>query len=217
MSSTAKDSPGSETLGLRERQKARRHRMILLAAGKLFAKHGFDQTTLEDIAEEAVVSVPTVYSYFSSKNDLLLALFEADESMIAGRVEAILADLPKNGLEAIVAVQLAIITAGYDVAQKRVWREISAAALCAPQSRRADFVAVQETRLDWLGRTIEELKKRRQIRADLDEYVAARVIYAVGRNCFRMYLMDDHMTVGQLETNLRSDLSVAFNGMKPVR
>ncbi len=49
---------------------------ILLAAEKLFAKHGFHAVALRDIAEEAQVPSALVSYYFGSKEDLYRAIFE---------------------------------------------------------------------------------------------------------------------------------------------
>lgn len=199
--------------GLRSRQKAQRHKQILLAAGELFTEQGFDETTMEDIAARSIVSVPTVYSYFASKSDLLFALFEADEVMLEPRIQRLLQKLPKDPVEAIVSVELMALREGYDITQKRVWREISAAALRAQNDRRSDYIALQTSRVTWLEQVLDLLKARGQVRPDLNCALAARIVYAIGRNSFRMYVMDEAMTVKQLERQIRSDIEVAFSGM----
>ena len=64
--------------GLREKQKAGRHRDILKAAAGLFRRDGFAATSIEQIAELAGLSAGTVYNYFPSKGDILLALVALD-------------------------------------------------------------------------------------------------------------------------------------------
>src|SRR5437870_5406330 len=46
---------------------------ILEAARRVFARQGFYDTTMEDIAEEAGVSKGTIYIYYPSKNDIYRA------------------------------------------------------------------------------------------------------------------------------------------------
>ena len=48
--------------GLRERQKATRRRDILEAAGTLFQRTGYAETSIEAIAERAEVAPGTVYN-----------------------------------------------------------------------------------------------------------------------------------------------------------
>ena len=199
--------------GLRERQKEQRQQQILAAAGKLFTEVGFDETTMEQIAEEAILSVPTVYSYFPSKSDLLFALFEIDDSLIEPVVESLLANLPTDPQDAIVSVELAVIREGYDINKRRVWREISAAALRAADTRRVDFVAIQNARVQWLEQAFQVLKERGQVREGLDCEAAARTVYSIGRNSFRMYITNEGMDIKELELQIRTSVSLLFEGV----
>ena len=50
--------------------------LILRAATKLFARRGFFNTQVADVAREAGIAAGTVYLYFQSKDDLLISIFE---------------------------------------------------------------------------------------------------------------------------------------------
>ena len=50
--------------------------LILKAATKLFARRGFFNAQVADVAREAGVAAGTVYLYFQSKDDLLISIFE---------------------------------------------------------------------------------------------------------------------------------------------
>jgi AcrR family transcriptional regulator len=68
--------------GLRARKKLRTKAAIRQQALRLFSLHGYDNTTMEQIAEAAEVSPSTVFRYFASKDELVLIddydpLFEA--------------------------------------------------------------------------------------------------------------------------------------------
>jgi AcrR family transcriptional regulator len=110
--------------GLRDRQKHKRREQILFAAAELFTEMGFDDAKLEDVAARAEVSVPTIYSYFASKSDLLLGILEIDKELMAERVEAILADPPADPIDAVTALVLAELAGGYDAGRKGVWRDL---------------------------------------------------------------------------------------------
>ena len=49
---------------------------ILHAAEQVFTKKGFDQTRMDDIAEETSLSKGTLYLYFKSKDDLIIAILD---------------------------------------------------------------------------------------------------------------------------------------------
>lgn len=62
-----------ESVGLRERKKRERRRRIEDAAIELFERQGFDATTIEQIAAAADIAPRTFFSYFPTKDDLVLA------------------------------------------------------------------------------------------------------------------------------------------------
>src|ERR1700684_3673579 len=51
---------------------------ILKAARKVFARHGFDGATMEDVAEACSIAKGTLYLYFKSKRQIYLAVLKQD-------------------------------------------------------------------------------------------------------------------------------------------
>jgi len=62
---------------LRAEQAAMTRARIVEAASALFVAEGFVKTRIEDVAERARVSVPTVYKVFTNKATLLIAALDA--------------------------------------------------------------------------------------------------------------------------------------------
>lgn len=71
-----KRKPLTRSAVRRQREREERYQTILRAAESLFAKEGYHQTSINQIADLAEVSVGTVYFYFKNKEDLLVQLFE---------------------------------------------------------------------------------------------------------------------------------------------
>jgi AcrR family transcriptional regulator len=68
-----------------------RRALLLREAGRLFARHGYAGTRLDDVAAAAHVTKPMVYRHFESKKALYLALLDKHEAdlptFLEGRVE----------------------------------------------------------------------------------------------------------------------------------
>lgn len=61
---------------------ARRKAAVIAAARACFARRGFEETSMDQICEEAAVSKGALYGYFKSKDDLILAVAEAQQSRL---------------------------------------------------------------------------------------------------------------------------------------
>lgn len=58
----------------KQREKEERRAAILDAAEAVFASKGVAETTMDDIAQQAELGKGTLYLYFTSKNELYLAI-----------------------------------------------------------------------------------------------------------------------------------------------
>lgn len=74
--------------GLRERRKAGTRRALEDAALELFARDGFEETTVEAIAAAAGVSGRTFFRYFASKDEVLYVEREARQGALHAAVVA---------------------------------------------------------------------------------------------------------------------------------
>jgi AcrR family transcriptional regulator len=75
-----------------------RRRQILTAALRCFAREGFHRTTMQDIFREAELSPGAVYSYFTGKDELVLAIIVEMMSFAAGSAALFNEPLPDGRL-----------------------------------------------------------------------------------------------------------------------
>jgi len=73
--------------GRRERHSAERRERLFRAALDLFARKGFEETTVEDITNAADLGKGTFFNYFPSKEHILLAFGEMQLAKLQAAVE----------------------------------------------------------------------------------------------------------------------------------
>jgi AcrR family transcriptional regulator len=70
---------------------------IIEAAGKIFERFGYTKTSMNDIARAARKGRRTVYTYFTSKEDVFRAVIETEVRELANRlIEMISQDMPAD-------------------------------------------------------------------------------------------------------------------------
>lgn len=147
---------------------------ILRAATQVFARNGFFQSQVADIARAAGVAAGTVYLYFRSKDDLLVSLFERTmrEAIADGR-EALAGVVdPRDRLARIARLHL-----------ERLGKDRNLAVVFQVELRQSTkFMERFSSTLlrDYLGlirETLAEGQARGQFRADLNPTIAAKIFF----------------------------------------
>ena len=95
-----------------------RRAQVIAAARERFSKHGLAGTTMDGIAQAAGVAKGTVYLYFRSKDDLLIAIFEKTmaSAIVEGRQALASLTDPEARLRRIARLHLARLGADRDLA-----------------------------------------------------------------------------------------------------
>lgn len=76
---------------------------ILAAAGRVFAKRGFAGATVQEVADEAGMTKPTVYNHFGGKAELYVAVMDRAHGDILARMHKA-AQQPGTAYERVAAV-----------------------------------------------------------------------------------------------------------------
>ena len=83
---------------------------IFAAAIGLFARRGYEATTMQDVAAKVGMTAPALYYYFESKQRLLFDVIELNLERFAGMLDVLLPlgiDSPEDELRAFVRTHLA--------------------------------------------------------------------------------------------------------------
>jgi TetR/AcrR family fatty acid metabolism transcriptional regulator len=85
-----------------------KHGKIIRAATKVFAKKGFFNARISDIAKEAKVADGTIYLYFNNKFDILISVFEQEIGKLVDQITLLIAqeEDPKKMLEIFITKHL---------------------------------------------------------------------------------------------------------------
>ncbi len=85
----------------KERERSQRCSEILEAAKRIFEEKGFLNTTLQDVAQEAEISVGLIYRHFISKEDIFASLALKCAIKVDESIKKILNDFGNSKLETI--------------------------------------------------------------------------------------------------------------------
>jgi AcrR family transcriptional regulator len=91
----------TSVISRRERKKAATRAQILASAVNLFSRHGLDAVTVDQIAEAADVGKGTIYNYFKTKEDVVVAFMADIESRVQAKLGRLVAS--EGPLELILA------------------------------------------------------------------------------------------------------------------
>lgn len=84
----SEDLPHLKGMGRRERRAAETRLKLFRCALQLFAEHGFQNVTVEDITESADVGKGTFFNYFKSKDHVLSVIAEIQLGKVREALEA---------------------------------------------------------------------------------------------------------------------------------
>ncbi|MEN8198432.1 MAG: TetR/AcrR family transcriptional regulator [Thermodesulfobacteriota bacterium] len=98
---------------------ANKHTKIINAATKVFAKKGFFNARISDIAKEAKVADGTIYLYFNNKFDILISVFEEEIGSLIEQVKKLLdaEEDPRKMLEIFAAKHLSVMKKNKNLAE----------------------------------------------------------------------------------------------------
>lgn len=185
--------------GLRDRQKAARDRRILTAAVTLFRARGYRSVRLEDLAERADVSVGTVYNYYRTKGDILIAAvaMEVEEVLAAGA--ALVADPPRGVEAALTSLVRLYYDHSLNYLSKEMWRTAMALSIEAPDTPNGQRYSALDAKLcAQVVEMIARLKARGEVRPEIEAEALGQLAFNNLNMMFIEFVKDDTMTLDAL-------------------
>lgn len=197
--------------GKREIQKADREKRIFKAACYLFATQGYEHSRMEQLARRAGLSVGTLYNYYNSKGEILLAVIRRELKELAPLADHILTHPPLDpaiGLSSMAEVWLDV-----SVRDRGLWRNLWAAALSHPAPYEAGFFEIDEVLTAKMARLIAQYQRRRLLAADISAKLVAAIVYSSYSTMLMAFLWDKRISVRQLKKSCRAATRVVILGL----
>ncbi|MCE8008562.1 TetR/AcrR family transcriptional regulator [Aestuariivita sp.] len=189
--------------GLREKQKADRKRRILEAAVTQFRADGYRAVRIEDLAEMAEVSVGTVYNYYNTKGDILIATVAMEVEEVLASGATIVADPPAGVGDALLQLIFGYYDHSLEYLSKEMWRTAMALSIQAPQTPNGQRYSALDARLSaQVTDLIRALQARGEVKADLDAEPLGQVIFNNLNQMFIEFVKDDAMSLETLRARV---------------
>ncbi len=87
-----------------DEHRQQRREQLLDAARRCFVRQGFHATSMQDVLAEAGMSAGAAYGYFSSKDDIILAVAEENMTQVAAALRLIAADAEQTPATALAEI-----------------------------------------------------------------------------------------------------------------
>lgn len=174
------------------------------AAARLFREAGYGAARMEDIAAAADVSVGTLYNYFATKGDLLMAIvaMEVEEVLAAGA--AVLDNPPADPAQALDA----LIGGYYDHSlvylSKAMWRTAMALSIEAPDTPFSQrYTALDAMLTAQVCDMVAALQRRGRLKAGVSARVVGEVLFNNLNQMFIEFVKADQMEMDTLRASVR--------------
>lgn len=202
-------------MSLRAVKKVRARRTILDAAHDLFVIKDYAQTTMEAVASQAEVAVGTLYNYFPTKGDLLLALIaDSDEKYIlAGRR---LVEKPNDDPVKALA-DIMVLATEHCVRQvgKSIWCQVSATSLTnADSSFGLQYALTTKKHEELVVAMMRELQRRGKIRIDIDAAKASHYLFSTKSKLFLNFVASSTMPLNEHRREVYEAVSYFLAGIR---
>lgn len=172
---------------VRERGKARRKESIIQAAKKLLAEGGMEGLSTRKLAEEAGLSVHTLYALVGSKDEILDAVMEDNHERVLSDILQIDAKHPIEKIFAIVASTYKIIDED-SAAQKPLMRVLMTLYYEGNLNPRPWWLLAQEK--GWMETAVAEAIRQKLLRPDFEPALVANMLMKIYLANLREYLFD---------------------------
>jgi len=191
--------------GLRQRKKENRRKQILQVASELFREHGYPSTSMEAIAQAADISPNTIYNYYRTKGQLLIAMIAASDESFLAKHSAQDSD-PDNAAEFMFNFLEALAKHSLGEIDKNTWKHAIAQTMVREENEdiSGDIGDINRRLIDVIEANIALLKRRGYLRPSARPESLASMLFDFHRILFIRLIVDENIRWKSYRTILRS-------------
>jgi TetR/AcrR family transcriptional regulator len=215
-----------DKLSRKERETQLRKQIILEVAEKKFLSKGYEETTMDEIANESEFSKGTVYKYFASKDELYIAIGSKAYELIIEYTREF-TDKKKPGIKQLMAVGYAYyeFTKDYpnyasifhDIGTKLP--EIISKPKNELSNTEQEYLDLSNKYRDLFVNVLTEAVKNKAIRADVSPFMIGYVLSTITRGLIEdlMHSKDRVKKIFNLEPDdvINFTFELIADGLKP--
>lgn len=197
-----------------KKKRERTKEMILSAAQELISKKGFEETSMESIAERSEIATGTLYNYYGSKSAVLVALY-------ARLTEQLHSNVPKRSsgtltcetaIDDLIAY-LQYFSRSATIFPKPITRQIYAFMFVLEPKDIAELTSMDMKIMAMVMPILEDMKQAGLLAKDVSTEAAAMLLYGSSMMQHQAYIMMPDMAQAQLSDAIEVQVKTQFYGL----
>ena len=198
--------------GLREQKKQKNKAAILEAAILLFGERGYENTTISALAETAGIGKGTIYSYFKSKNEILLAFCEEELACMHQEIQQ---TVPAEASLEEKLLMIFMCEFRYVTKNKSFGRTLIREMIFPKQLTIEKSKEFGEQFLQLFASVFKEAQKKGELRRDIELTVTSGHFYALYLMALSAWYSGRLHSEEDVQETLRLMINQALTGLQP--
>lgn len=196
---------------LRKLQKLDRSNRILEVARTRFQNEGYGCVSIESIALEAGVSAVTIYNYYETKANLLLALVKESDAHLIAQLNELVYDLPDDIRDAVAEFGQIMRQHAMTYLAKSTWREVLAASILKGGKQfGTTYRNLDQALIVLMSSLMKAYQRRGTLSRDIDAETLADSLYQMQNIRFFLFISNDDQSEDDADLQFRRDVAVIF-------
>lgn len=197
-----------------KKKRERTKEMILSAAQELISKNGFEETSMESIAERSEIATGTLYNYYGSKSAVLVALY----ARLTAQLHRDVPKRPSGALTCETAMRdltasLQYFSRAVTIFPKSITRQVYAFMFVLEPKDIAELTSIDMEIMAMLMPILENMKQAGLLAKDVNTEAAAMLLYGSSMMQHQAYIMMPDMTQAQLSDAIEAQVKTQFYGL----